>query len=274
MQKSKLDLKTILTIVLVIILAIISFVFVVGYIISYVDPKHSITGYSIAISFVGVFATFGGAYLGAKIAGDNARDLYEHQKNQKNYEEKSKVELLTSIKLIEVLNHSKIFENDIELLYVEENDKRDVNEIIEKSVININDLIDGYAKPIIELLEDKEIYNGTVGLYKSLLQMFNDCNRMKQHIKVIDMYDKDYGHPEDNYILKENERKIIQELYSEYVSHVRKDILSTFIEYKFFKIILDQCVQNVLKNINNENKLYEDVKFYKFLSLPYSIKPK
>ena len=43
--------------------------FFVGYIISYVDPKHSITGYSIAISFVGVFATFGGAYLGAKVSG-------------------------------------------------------------------------------------------------------------------------------------------------------------------------------------------------------------
>lgn len=72
MQKSKLDVKTILNIVLIIILAIISFVLVVGYIISSVDPNHSITGYSIAISFVGVFATFGGAYLGAKISGENA----------------------------------------------------------------------------------------------------------------------------------------------------------------------------------------------------------
>lgn len=256
------------------IMSVFSFILFLGLVFSNIDQENKLEAYTLAISFVGIFATFGGAYLGAKIAGDNARDLYEHQKNQKNYEEKSKVELLTSIKLIEVLNHSKIFENDIELLYVEKNDKRDVKEIIEKSVININDLIDGYAKPIIELLEDKEIYNGTVGLYKSLLQMFNDCNRMKQHIKVIDMYDKDYGHPEDNYILKENERKIIQELYSEYVSHVRNDILSTFIEYKFIKIILDQCVQNVLKNIDNENKLFEDVKFYKFLSLPYSIKPK
>ena len=51
-------------------------------------------------------------------------EIYMNIKNQKNYEEKSKVELLTSIKLIEVLNHSKIFENDIELLYVEENEKR------------------------------------------------------------------------------------------------------------------------------------------------------
>lgn len=260
--------------VIIALLGIVAFILFFGFVLSNIDPDNKLEAYTLAISFVGIFATFGGAYLGAKIAGDNARDLYEHQKNQKNYEEKSKVELLTSIKLIEVLNHSKIFENDIELLYVEENDKRDFKEITEKSVKNINDLIDGYAKPIIELLEDKEIFNGTVGLYKSLLQMFNDCNRMKQHLKVINIYDKDYGHPEDNYILKENERKIIQELYSENVSHVRKDILSTFIEYKFIKIILDQCVQNVLKNIDNENKLYEDVKFYKFLSLPYSIKPK
>ncbi|WP_239719999.1 MULTISPECIES: hypothetical protein [unclassified Mammaliicoccus] len=265
------NLRTVLVIIVVSMIAILSFGLVIGQL---VDSENLYKTLIIIISFVGIFATFGGAYLGAKIAGDNARDLYEHQKNQKNYEEKSKVELLTSIKLIELLNHSKIFENDIELLYVEENDKRDFKEITEKSVTNINDLIDGYAKPIIELLEDKDIFNGTVGLYKSLLQMFNDCNRMKQHLKVINIYDKDYGHQEDNYILKENERKIIQELYSENVSHVRKDILSTFIEYKFIKIILDQCVQNVLKNIDNENKLYEDVKFYKILSLPYSIKPK
>ncbi|CDR66705.1 TPA: hypothetical protein OZE57_001713 [Staphylococcus aureus] len=72
MQNPKLDLKSILSIVLIILLVIISFVLVVGYIISSVDPNHSITGYSIAISFVGVFATFGGAYLGAKISGNNA----------------------------------------------------------------------------------------------------------------------------------------------------------------------------------------------------------
>lgn len=72
MQKSKLDVKTILNIVLIIILAIISFVLVVGYIISSVDPNHSVEGYSIAISFLGIFSTFAGAYIGAKISGDNA----------------------------------------------------------------------------------------------------------------------------------------------------------------------------------------------------------
>ena len=95
-------------IIFIIILAIISFVFVVGYIISYVDPKHSITGYSIAISFVGVFATFGGAYLGAKVSGDNSRKLYEYQKNEKNKQIINKLEIAASIKMIKVLNHSNI----------------------------------------------------------------------------------------------------------------------------------------------------------------------
>lgn len=79
MQNPKLDLKSILTIVLIILLAIISFVLVIGYIISSVDPNHSITGYSIAISFVGIFATFGGAYLGAKISGQYAIRLSNQQ---------------------------------------------------------------------------------------------------------------------------------------------------------------------------------------------------
>lgn len=29
---------------------------------------------------IGLFATFGGAYYGAKVSGDNARELYEKQK--------------------------------------------------------------------------------------------------------------------------------------------------------------------------------------------------
>lgn len=37
----------------------------------------------VCISFAGLFATFGGAYLGAKISGDNARKLYEKQKRNK-----------------------------------------------------------------------------------------------------------------------------------------------------------------------------------------------
>ncbi|CDR61306.1 hypothetical protein [Staphylococcus schweitzeri] len=93
MQKSKLDVKTILNIVLIIILAIISFVLVVGYMISSVDSKHSITGYSIAISFLGIFSTFGGAYLGAKISGDNATKLLEKEYEKKSIKDREKIKI-------------------------------------------------------------------------------------------------------------------------------------------------------------------------------------
>lgn len=73
MLNTKLELKFILIIVFIIIFVIMSFV--VGYIISSVDPKYSITCYSIAISFVVIFATFSGAYLGIKISGGNDSKL-------------------------------------------------------------------------------------------------------------------------------------------------------------------------------------------------------
>lgn len=79
-------------IILIIVLAILSFVFVVGYIISSVDPRHSITGYSIAISFVGIFSTFGGAYLGAKISGDNALKISEIERRERSLIEIKKIQ--------------------------------------------------------------------------------------------------------------------------------------------------------------------------------------
>ncbi|RIN27186.1 hypothetical protein BU068_13450, partial [Staphylococcus succinus] len=179
------------------------------------DPENKLEGYTIAVSFIGIFATFGGAYLGAKIAGDNARKLYEYQKNQEDNEKISKVELLANIKIIEVLNHSKILENVVEILYVAKNDKREFNEIKANGVINFDEVIDGYAKPIIELLEDREIYNGTSELYKSLIKMFNECNRMKQHIELVDINIKGHGHPVDRLNLHKKEIKMIEDIYFE-----------------------------------------------------------
>lgn len=87
MQNNKFELKNILFIIFIVVLAIMVFVLAIGYIISSVDPKHSITGYSIAISFVGIFATFGGAFLGAKISGDNALKLSNRELFIKNTKE-------------------------------------------------------------------------------------------------------------------------------------------------------------------------------------------
>lgn len=268
----KLDGKTVITIIGVISLMVFTFIFTVGYILGNLDPENKLEGYTIAVSFIGIFATFGGAYLGAKIAGDNARKLYEYQKNQEDNEKISKVELLANIKIIEVLNHSKILENVVEILYVAKNDKREFNEIKANGVINFDEVIDGYAKPIIELLEDREIYNGTSELYKSLIKMFNECNRMKQHIELVDINIKGHGHPVDRLNLHKKEIKMIEDIYFENRGLVRGDIISRFVEYQFIKKILDECIQEVLRNIAEDNRLVDFIKFHKYNSLGYIIK--
>lgn len=84
MQNSKVELKNILLISIIVVLVILVFVFTVGYIINSVDPKHSIIGYSMAISFVGIFATFGGAFLGATISGRYTMKTIEISENNKS----------------------------------------------------------------------------------------------------------------------------------------------------------------------------------------------
>lgn len=271
MQNTKLELKHILIIIFIIILAIISFVFVVGYIISYVDPKHSITGYSIAISFVGVFATFGGAYLGAKVSGDNSRKLYEYQKNEKNKQIINKLEIAASIKMIKVLNHSNIAKESRLNLYVAPEDNRTYDEIMSSGIMETLDLIDGYANPIIELLEDREIYEGSPNLYRSLLKMFNECNRMNYHINQIDIKDKSGRLPEDFNNLSEDERDYLQDTVYEYRGYVRKDILINFVEFEFIENILNDCASEILNSISEENKLVESIDFKNHIDMRYTL---
>lgn len=44
-------------------------ILIIGYILSNIGHENKLEGYSVAINFFGIFATFGGAYVGAKIAG-------------------------------------------------------------------------------------------------------------------------------------------------------------------------------------------------------------
>ncbi|WP_182477794.1 YrzE family protein [Mammaliicoccus sciuri] len=61
--------------VLLAILGIFAFILFFGFVLSNIDPDNKLEAYTIAISFIGIFATFGGAYLGAKISGENASKL-------------------------------------------------------------------------------------------------------------------------------------------------------------------------------------------------------
>lgn len=83
---NRLDGKTVITIIGVISLMIFAFIFTIGYILSNVDPENKLEGYTIAISFIGIFATFGGAYLGAKISGENSKEIFKKDLKLRNIE--------------------------------------------------------------------------------------------------------------------------------------------------------------------------------------------
>ena len=262
---NRLDGKTVITIIGVIGLMIFAFIFTIGYILSNIDPENKLEGYTIAISFIGIFATFGGAYLGAKIAGDNARNIYEKQKNEK------KQELITNIKMIKVLKHSNNVKESRLLLYVAPKDNRSYDEIMSSGIMEILDLIDGYANPIIELLEEREIYEGSPKLYQSLLNMFNECNRMNYHINQIDVKDRTGRLPEDFNNLSEKERKCLIDKVDDYRELVRKDILINFAEFEFIETNLNNCANEILNNISEENKLLDYIDFKNHVDMRYTL---
>lgn len=225
----------------------------------------------VLISFVGLFSTFGGAYVGAKISGDNSRKLYEIQKNENVKKTVNKIELIANIKLIKVLNHSKKAKESELLLYVSPKDKRSYDEVMRSGIMEIIDLIDGYAYPIIELLEDREIYDGSPKLYESLLKMFNECNRMNYHVNLINVKDKTGFLQEDYNILNENEREYLIELINQYREYVRKDILVHFVEFLFIETQLNDCFSDILNSISEKNKLVDCIDFKNNIGMRYTI---
>lgn len=96
---NRLDGKTVLTIIGIISLMIFAFIFTIGYILSNIDPENKLEGYTISISFIGIFATFGGAYLGAKISADNARNLEELKRKREVTEQNKKIVHLIKMNL-------------------------------------------------------------------------------------------------------------------------------------------------------------------------------
>ncbi|MCY1605943.1 hypothetical protein [Staphylococcus pettenkoferi] len=234
------NLKDVKWIILIILLIISCFgVFVALQ--SNIDYKDKI---SIFISFVGLFATFGGAYLGAKISGDNAKKLYEKQKREKEKSLFNKIDLMVNVKLISIYDHAERFQKSIE-----ENFEYDKNN---DTLIDIKEAISGYAEPVIELLEDREVHNGSLNMKKSLLRMYNECNRLVNYIFMIDIETNELF-PEDNFMfltIDENNKRI--ELALKYNS-------VKFAEYLFIKDTLDKQLDNILKSIAKENLLIDNL---------------
>ncbi|PTG68696.1 hypothetical protein BUY28_01035 [Staphylococcus cohnii] len=173
--------------------------------------------------------------------------------------------------MIKVLKHSNNVKESRLLLYVAPKDNRSYDEIMSSGIMEILDLIDGYANPIIELLEEREIYEGSPKLYQSLLNMFNECNRMNYHINQIDVKDRTGRLPEDFNNLSEKERKCLIDKVDDYRELVRKDILINFAEFEFIETNLNNCANEILNNISEENKLLDYIDFKNHVDMRYTL---
>lgn len=82
------------------ILVIIFLILILAYILGILVQKTGLENpVEISLLFIGLFATFGGAYLGAKIAGDNARELEIDRRKNEIEEKKLKIRLLFKMNL-------------------------------------------------------------------------------------------------------------------------------------------------------------------------------
>lgn len=172
MHNDKIELKNILFIAFIFIFAIIVFVFSIGYIIRSVDPEHSVEGYTIAISFVGIFATFGGAYLGALIAGKYTLKAVENQDKIKQDSVNLKIKNKTTLAIIEIEDESTYMEQHIRNC-IENKDSNNIE--------SLSTIIGVFSKPLNGIVDNTETYEADKNVYIPVLEFMATCNRLRNY---------------------------------------------------------------------------------------------
>ncbi|MCJ0919860.1 hypothetical protein [Mammaliicoccus sciuri] len=115
--------------VLIVLLGIVAFILFFGFVLSSIDPNNKLEAYTLAISFVGIFATFGGAYLGAKVSANTAIRLSRQDKNIEN-----SIKILTILYEIDKLSKKlveKVKCNKIKLEILKKDDGYIKSELVE-----------------------------------------------------------------------------------------------------------------------------------------------
>lgn len=110
----KMNVKDKTTIGIISAMAVIAFVLLFGFVFGNIDPKNKLEAYTLAISFAGLFATFGGAYLGAKISANTAIKLARQDRNVENSAKMlanlSKINHLSEILKYKVMDNKLLLE--------------------------------------------------------------------------------------------------------------------------------------------------------------------
>lgn len=206
----------------------------------------------IIISIIGLFATFGGAYLGAKIAGDNARNIYEKQKEDMFKDELYQIETSISMEFSKILeNHNKLNSYAINC-----DDSYGFED--RYGGLDIKTVLDIYAIPLIALLKKEKIYKIEKELLENIVKVLNDCNRYYNAFKSIDFEKEDrikspiILSTNDHFKLSENEsdelNDLAREMRSDKHNYKTKNIVSAFILQK-----MDKRLDKLINNITNED---------------------
>ncbi|MGW7991059.1 hypothetical protein [Staphylococcus xylosus] len=206
----------------------------------------------IIISIFGLFATFGGAYLGAKIAGDNARNIYEKQKEDMFKDELYQIETSISMEFSKILeNHNKL--NSYAIYCDDSYGFED-----RYGGLDIKTVLDIYAIPLIALLKKEKIHKIEKELLENIVKVLNDCNRYYNAFKSIDFEKEDrikspiILSTNDHFKLSENEsdelNDLAREMRSDKHNYKTKYIVSAFILQK-----MDKRLDKLINNITNED---------------------
>lgn len=213
--------------VLIVLLGIVAFILFFGFVLSSIDPNNKLEAYTLAISFVGIFATFGGAYLGARISGKYAIKVANKEREQFEQERR----YIRNVYIEKYIRFNSIMFSKVLGIYT-----------------TLSNIVDN----------EEKIYN--VYTFKEVSINFPDDN---ETVKVIGLYDYIY---EFNNLITDivyNEKCIVaDDKYTDVLVRMKttsQRFLNTFnrkeiVDYDFdkFKYYLEELM-NTCKNINNEH---------------------
>ncbi|WP_239740061.1 hypothetical protein [Mammaliicoccus sp. P-M59] len=166
---SKENLRTIIVIIVVSMIAILSFGLVIG---QMVEKEYIYETLLLIISFVGVFATFGGAYLGARIAGEYTLNAVEKQNEKEQHSKNIKIRNKMTLSIVRVEDEISGLSEHLSSFY-ETNDPKGLTES--------NVIVDVFATPFLEISKNDETYESDKDIYIPMLQFISACNRMQNY---------------------------------------------------------------------------------------------
>lgn len=183
--------------VLIVLLGIVAFILFFGFVLSSIDPNNKLEAYTLAISFVGIFATFDGAYLGARISGKYAIKVANKEREQFEQERRyirniyiKKYIRFNSIKFSKVhgicTTLSNIVDNDEKIYYVYTLKEvtstfPEDNETVK--VIQLYDFIYEFNKTITNIVNDEKCIVADDKYTDALLRMQNTSKRFLNTFK-------------------------------------------------------------------------------------------